>query len=278
MEKDKEYGEIVKAANSIDALKNVVGMIGTVETSGGAKMTAKEVNDWIDMATQFPKSAALDSITRNYGLRDKVSELIDPTRKLGMEKRVDAALEAEETKAEGVAALDRLDKAAVKRERANAMEQRVDADLATDDLLDEFTKRGKIMDSLHGAGWTLDKGTAAGGRGELNAEEFEQAEKAAAEMPNLDQQLARAEQALKDSGIADVDEAMNTRAVGGFAKKAKEFFGGLFNKKTRDLNSLMDTYASIRDQRNDALEKIMKRRPMTEEQKALKQKQAEGRR
>jgi hypothetical protein len=280
-EKSELYTETVEAAASVDALKNVVDMIGTIETSDGTKMSAKEVKDWIDMAVQFPDSVALNNITRNYGLRDKVIDLTSGAlmnkRVEDMGKRVDKAMKAEDSQKETLEALDRLGKAAEKRDRMDAMEKRVDDDMNTDEELDAFLKRGKVIDQLHSAGQSTEKNTIREGIGELNAKELEAAEKASAQMPALDQQLSRAEAALKDRGITDIDEAMAKRAIGGFAEKAKGFFGGLFNKKTRELNSLMETYSSILEARQKAQDAIDKRMPLNDKQKALKRVQNESR-
>lgn len=275
-EKAEMYAETVGAANTLEALKNVVDMIGSVETSSGEKVTSKELKGWIDMAIQFPDSVALERITRNYGLRDKVMELARSAAKeqrgKKMEARVNAAMEAEEVDA----GWDQI-AADQKRSREEAMEKRVNASLAEDELEDAFMKRGKVIDKLHAAGQSTEKNTMREGIGEMNAKEFEESEKALAQMPALDQQLSRAEKALMDRGITDVDEAMAKRATGGFFGKAKGFLGGLFDKKTRELNSLMDTYASILEARDAAQEKILKRQQLSDRAKGIRRVQNESR-
>lgn len=265
-EKQELYTETVGAAGSIDALKNVVDMIGTVETSDGTKMSAKDVKGWIDMAVQFPDSIAMNNITRNYGLREKVMELTKGAR---TEKRIDAMGKRVDEK------MGRIDAALAKNQPKPDVQATLDARKAEWEA-DFITKTPEEADFFK-RGESVKGDTMPEGIGELNNEEYEVASAAAEQIPVLEQQLSRYEQALKDRGITDIDEAMNKRAIGGFAEKAKGFFGGLFSKKTREINSLMETYASVRDAHDAAKETLAKRRPMTEDQKELRRLQNQSR-
>lgn len=146
-----------------------------------------------------------------------------------------------------------------------------------------FFAKGEVMNQAHEAGKTLEyrnKAERAGDAGAERAEMAQRAEQLRSEMPAMDQQLSRAEKVLSDLGVKDIDAMMADRAKGGLLGKAKGLLGGLFNKKTRELNRAMDLYASIRDQHNakaEELGKIEMQLDPTERQKAMSRIAAENR-
>jgi hypothetical protein len=147
---------------------------------------------------------------------------------------------------------------------------------------DEFFQKGEIIDAVHSSGKTLENRSAAERRGDANAERSEMALKAEslrAELPGMELQLARAEEQLdrllagrtlsaEERRMLDgekvitpgkrVDAFMSMRTNGGFMEKAKGFFGGLFNKKTRELNNAIDLYQEIRNQHNEKTGELAK--------------------
>jgi hypothetical protein len=148
-------------------------------------------------------------------------------------------------------------------------------DVADNTAEQAFFAKGEVMDQAHTAGKSLEYRNKAERRGDAGAERHEMAQEAEAlraEIPAMEQQFARAEQHL-DQMLAGrtlsaeeqrmlgdekvitpgkrVDAFMGARSKGGFAEKAKSFFGGLFSKKTRELNHAIELYASVRDQFNE---------------------------
>ncbi len=251
-EKAELYTETVGAAGSIEAIKNVVDMIGSMETESGKKISAKELKGWIDSAMHFPNSSALEKIPDGYGLREKVAQLANKEKRMkDREARVDETMrEHEELKAVDAG----WDEIAAEQQHADELEA-------------NFMRRGEVIDKLHGAKQPTEKNTFAEGMGEVEAQKYEKAMKAAEAMPVIEQQLERAKKALGDRGVTNLEDAYNRRTIDGAFGKVKGFFGGLFNKKTREVNSLMDTYASLLEDYNKAKADLDERKLHTDRSK-----------
>lgn len=212
-----------------------------------------------------------------------------------MEKRVDAAMLREDEEAEGVftsapaletmtrkggkkkaeksegqpgAELDEMRK--VREQELDDIEQlvlirekmRLEAEKAAateqKKTEEDFFAKGEAIDAAHASGADRSR-SAAERRGDAGEERYQMAERAAAlrgQRPALEEQLARAERVLRGQGVKDIDETMAKRAAGGFMEQVKGFFGGLFSKKTRELNNAMALYASIRDAYNENMAEL----------------------
>ena len=100
----------LRNASDVDSLKAAVTTLGRIESDKGKVFSAAEINERIDQAVKFP--VLLKFVTRANGLRDKVRELIDASRK-EQQAELKADYAAEVAKSDDLTAPEKKEAAAI---------------------------------------------------------------------------------------------------------------------------------------------------------------------